>query len=145
LQSIAGAAGGQSIKVATTELVGAYQRIADVLLNQYRVTFQSAARGDARVQVDVAADGFAGSSALTVALPGDADAPGGAARGETATERGGGRAVVEPVTAALSIVIALIVGAVLVSLGRAGLRSARDRALEVPSDGNREHDDVVAV
>ena len=43
--------------------------------------------------------------------------------GVVASERGGGRAVVDPLGAAVTIVIILVVGALLMSLGRAGLRS----------------------
>ena len=120
LASIAAEAGGQSMRVGNTELVGAYQRVADVLLNQYEVTFQSRSRGDTRLQVDVAADGFTGSSSLAVQFPALEDEPG---AGVVASERGGGRAVIDPLAAALTIVIALVVGALLMSLGRAGLRS----------------------
>ena len=121
LKSIAAEVGGQSIKVASTELVGAYQRVADVLLNQYRVTFQASSRGRARVGIRVAADGLSGESSLSVQLssPTSSSANQVVAR----SERGGGRAVAEPLAAGLMIVIALFAGAVLITLGRAGLRS----------------------
>jgi hypothetical protein len=120
LESVSAEAGGQSMRVGTTELVGAYQRVADVLLNQYVLTFQSQARGDTRLQVDVAANGFTGSSSRSVQFPPLEDEPG---AGALASERGGGRAVVDPLGAALTIVIVLVIGALLMSLGRAGLRS----------------------
>jgi hypothetical protein len=120
LESVAAEAGGHSMRVGATELVGAYQRVADVLLNQYEVTFQSRARGDTRLQVDVAAGGFTGSSSRSVQFPALEVEPG---TGAVASERGGGRAVVDPLGAAVTIVIILVVGALLMSLGRAGLRS----------------------
>ena len=121
MSSIAAEAGGQSIKAASTELVGAYQRVADVLLNQYRVTFQASSRGRARVGIRVAADGFSGESSLSVLL---SARPTSSSANQVATsERGGGRAVAEPLAAGLTIVIALLAGAVLITLGHAGLRS----------------------
>jgi hypothetical protein len=122
LKSIAAEAGGQSIKVASTELVGAYQRVADVLLNQYRVTFQASSPGRARVGIRVVADGFSGESSLSVQL--SATPPSSSADQVRATsDRGGGKAVAEPLAAGLTILIALFAGAVLITLGRAGLRS----------------------
>ena len=122
LASVAAAAGGQSVKVASTELVGAYQRMADVLLNQYRVTFEAAGRDRVGVTVRIAADGISGESSLGVQLT-----PSEIASDPTPTvassERGGGRAVAEPLAAGLTIVMALLAGGLLVWLGHAGLRS----------------------
>jgi hypothetical protein len=120
LASIAAEAGGQTMRVGATELVGAYQRVADVLLNQYEVTFQSQSRGNARLQVDVAANGFSGSSSVSLPLPALEEEP---AAGAVSSERSGGRAVVDPLAAALTIFIVLLIGALLISLGHAGLRS----------------------
>jgi hypothetical protein len=120
LASIAADAGGQSMRVGTTELVGAYQRVADVLLNQYEVTFQSQSRGDTSLQIDVAAGGFSGSSSVRAQFPGLAEDQ--EAR-SVASERSGGRAIVDPLGAALTIFGVLFIGTLLITLGRAGLRS----------------------
>jgi hypothetical protein len=122
LASAAAQAGGQSIKVAPTELVGAYQRVADVLLNQYRVTFQARSRGLARVRIAVAAGGISGETSLAVQLTAT-QTTAGTARAFVRSERGGGRAVAEPLAATVAIAMALLAGGLLVSLGRAGLRS----------------------
>jgi hypothetical protein len=122
LASVAAEAGGQSVKVESTELVGAYQRVADVLLNQYRVTFAARSQGRARVGIRVAAGGISGESSLEAQLTASEAAPA-PPRPVVSSERGGGRAVAEPLAAAVTIVIALVAGGLLVSLGRAGLRS----------------------
>jgi hypothetical protein len=122
LASIAAEAGGQSVKVASTELVGAYQRVADVLLNQYRVTFDARSGGRARLGVRVSADGISGESSLAVQLT-PSRTPAGPTRAIKRSERAGGRAVAEPLAAAVTIAMALLAGGLLVSLGHAGLRS----------------------
>jgi hypothetical protein len=122
LATVATEAGGRSVKVASTELVGAYQRVADVLLNQYRVTFEARSRGRASLAIRVAAEGISEERALGVELTAPEAAPD-AARTVVSSERGGGRAVAEPFAAGLAIVMALLAGGVLMSLGRAGLRS----------------------
>ena len=122
LASVAAQAGGQSVKVASTELVGAYQRVADVLLNQYRVTFDARSRGPALLGIAIAAEGISGQSSRSVQLPAP-EAKSGPVRTVVSSERGGGRAVAEPLAAGLTIVMALLAGGLLVSLGHAGLRS----------------------
>ena len=124
LASAAADAGGQSVKVASTELVGAYQRVADVLLNQYLVTFEARSRGPARLGIGVAAGGISGQGSLTVQLTAS-QATRRTAPAAVRSERGGGRAVAEPLAATLTIAMALVAGGLLVSLGRAGLRAAR--------------------
>ena len=122
LATVAAEAGGESVKVASTELVGAYQRVADVLLNQYRVTFAARSRGRAQLGIGVAADGISGESSLAVQLT-PSRATAGTGRTVVRSERGGGRAVAEPLAATVTIAMALLAGGLLVSLGRAGLRS----------------------
>jgi hypothetical protein len=122
LASVAAAAGGQSITVAPTELVGAYQRVADVLLNQYRVTFEARSQGRAGLAVRIEADGISGESSLGVQLT-PTEVTSDRARTVASAERGGGRAVAEPLAAGLTIVMALLAGGLLVWLGHAGLRS----------------------
>jgi len=122
LATLAAGAGGESVRVASTELVGAYQRVADVLLNQYRVSFAARSRGRAQLSVGVAADGISGERSLGVeltALEGTSRRAGGA----VPSERGGGRAVAEPLAAGVAIAMALLAGGLLVLLGRAGLRA----------------------
>lgn len=122
LATVAADAGGHSVKVASTELVGAYQRVADVLLNQYRVSFEARSRGRASLTIEVAADGIGGESTLGVQLTAP-EAPPRPTRPVASSERGGGRAVAEPLAAGLTIAMALLAGGLLVWLGRAGLRS----------------------
>jgi hypothetical protein len=132
LQSIVDDTGGQTIRTGTTELVGTYQRIADVLLNQYRVTFRATARGRARLGVRIDAEGLSGASSLSVQL----GAPATANPAPATVDGGGGGA--RPLAAGLAIGLALLAGGVLVFLGQAGLRTAALR-------GNGEDHDVVAV
>jgi hypothetical protein len=122
LAAVAAGAGGESVKVASTELVGAYQRVADVLLNQYRVSFEARSQGRAQLAVAVAAQGISGARSLGVQLtaPEAASRP---ARAVVSSERGGGRAVAEPLAAGVMIAMALLAGGLLVLLGRAGLRA----------------------
>ena len=122
LASIAAAAGGESVKVASTELVGAYQRVADVLLNQYRVSFEARSPGRAQLAIGVTAEGISGERSLGVELtaPEATSRPAGAV---VSSERGGGRAVAEPLAAGVMIAMALLAGGLLVLLGRAGLRA----------------------
>jgi hypothetical protein len=125
LASVVGDVGGQSIRTGSTELVGAYQRIADVLLNQYRVTYPSTAGGPARVGIRIAAEGTTGASTVSVQprTPVATAAGGGADDVLTTSDRGGGRALAEPLAAGMTIGIALVAGLVMITLGRAGLRS----------------------
>lgn len=122
LATVAAGAGGESVKVASTELVGAYQRVADVLLNQYRVSFEARSRGRAQLAVAVSAEGISGARSLGVQLtaPEVASPP---ARAVVSSERGGGRAVAEPLAAGVMIAMALLAGGLLVLVGRAGLRA----------------------
>jgi hypothetical protein len=136
LQSIVDGTGGQTIRTGTAELVGAYQRVADVLLNQYRVTFRASSRGRARLGIQIAADDISGASSLAVQV----GAPAAANPAPATLEGGGGRA--EPLAAGLTIVIALLAGGVLVFLGHAGLRG---RAAKAALGRDGEDHDVVAV
>jgi hypothetical protein len=122
LATVAAGAGGESVKVASTELVGAYQRVADVLLNQYRVSFEARSRGRALLAVAVSAEGISGARSLGVRLtaPEAASRP---PRAVVSSERGGGRAVAEPLAAGVMIAMALLAGGLLVLLGHAGLRA----------------------
>ena len=98
--------------------------MADVLLNQYLVTFEARSRGPARLGIGVAAGGISGHGSLTVQLTAS-QATRRTAPAAVRSERGGGRAVAEPLAATLTIAMALVAGGLLVSLGRAGLRAAR--------------------
>jgi hypothetical protein len=124
LASVAANVGGRSVEASSSALVGAYQRVAEVLLNQYQVTFQATSRGRARVDVRVVAEGFSGERSLAVQLTPDGRTATSSSAAPT-TERGGGRAVVEPLAAGLTIAVGLLFGGLLVALGRAGLRGAR--------------------
>jgi hypothetical protein len=120
LTHLAGKVGGQTMRVLPTELVGAYQRVADLLLNQYRVTFQAHTEGQVRVQVRVSGDQISEQSTFSVDL--SPPQPLRAAPIES-DERAGGRALAEPLGAVLVIAFAIVGGLLLIGVGRAGLRS----------------------
>ena len=122
LATVAAGAGGESVKVASTELVGAYQRVADVLLNQYRISFAARSRGRAQLAVTVAAEGISGERSLGVQLTAP-EATTRPARAVVSSERAGGRAVAEPLAAGVMIAMALLAGGLLVLVGHAGLRA----------------------
>jgi hypothetical protein len=136
LQSVVDATGGLTIKTSTTELVGAYQRVADVLLNQYRLTFRAESHGRARLGVRVNADGLSGASSLSVQL----GAPATANPAPATLDRSDGGS--RPLAAWLTIGLALLAGGVLVLMGQAGLRA---RAADGTLGGNGKDHDVVAV
>jgi hypothetical protein len=127
LATVVAAAGGESVKVASTELVGTYQRVADVLLNQYRVSFAARSSGTAQLAVAVSAEGISGAKSFGVQLTAPATASP-STRAVVSSERGGGRAVAEPLAAGVTIAMALLAGGLLMLLGRAGLRARSTRA-----------------